>query len=826
MFVFRAFPEMARIPFGSISIGGLPYQIISDSVRLLYRAGGKKIKLESGPEDGFMPIRASKLRRLQRALLSSRNQKLRTIILDANGSAANFTDGVEEFSLSASLGIVSRVSKAKVRSSRGFLSSLSEITAEVLENPRLLPNQLVPVQPNPLPSATPSPSPQPSPQSTPSDGSGGDSGASSRSFLLDIDSASSTISFGGTATGQISLNGPAGSTSTFSRAGLARTVSISPLNTYTIALGTASNDLDASTYTSAIKVSGATVADLIQGSLQADSITAGDGNDTIAGGEGADTITGGNDADSLDGGDGNDVFLYSNEAQLEDGSELVDDTIIGGAGVDRISVADGLTITNTVSFTKASSVEELYVTGAAASSIALDVTAQTAGINTINISTATADSTVDVGEFDTTGVYITGGSGNDNFVGGDGDDTISGGDGNDQINAGAGSNTVAAAGIGDDTITHSTAGSTVAIEASFAGLVTLNASQSGATATVSGSSDSRSINASTSSAAVTIDGSALGASQAGTYVGGSSADTITGGAGDDTIDGGAGPDSIDGGLGNDRLVYASNAKLALDSTVIGGGGIDTIYMDTGVTFVNLSDAIFVKVTQVETLDLAGTGTQNVTLGTNTNNSFSVGMTITTDVTATSLNLQGALSTVAIDVTGTNNADTIIGGAGNDTITGGAGNDNVTLGTGVDVVVFGGSGALGAVTGTAAQVATNLGFDTVGGYSGRLNSSLPPADSIQLSQAAFGSTATGAQADLAPWKFTLVSSATTKVNTNHSAGGFVYNEGNGQLLYVTADMSSSSTTKTIADLAIGTNAVVIGTFTGGAKVRFWDITVVA
>lgn len=318
---------------------------------------------------------------------------------------------------------------------------------------------------------------------------------------------------------------------------------------------------------------GTTGNDTILGGAGNDTILGDTGNDTIEGGAGNDAITGGEGIDNLAGDDGNDIFYYDSQAQLKNGSELVDATINGGANTDRISVAGGLNIANTVSFAKASSVEELFVTGTASSSITLDITAQTAGINTVNIATSTAASTVDVSEFTTTGVSITGGSGNDTFVGGGGNDTISGGDGNDQINAGGGSNTVSAAGIGDDTITHDTVASTVAIEVSFAGLVTINASWYGATATASDGGD-RSINASSSTFPVTIDGSAVGA-HIGTYAGGSSFDTITGGAGNDAITGGASSDRLTGGLGADDFI--------MNPIVSGSGdlGVDNITDFTG-----------------------------------------------------------------------------------------------------------------------------------------------------------------------------------------------------------------------------------------------------
>ena len=175
---------------------------------------------------------------------------------------------------------------------------------------------------------------------------------------------------------------------------------------------------------------------------------------SINGGNFSDTITGGLLADTLIGGAGNDVFLYSSETLLENGSNLID-TISGGTNTDRISVADGLSLANTVLFTKATSIEELYVKGTNASTIALDVTAQTAGITTINISEATADSTIDVSEFTTTGVNITGGGANDTILGGAAADSLTGGAGADSLTGGAGADSLVG-GAGADRFIYST----------------------------------------------------------------------------------------------------------------------------------------------------------------------------------------------------------------------------------------------------------------------------------------------------------------------------------------------------------------------------------
>ena len=438
---------MPRFPFNGFVINGSPYSITSNSLQLTYRAAGTAIRLKPGPVDGKMLISKAKLSRLRGLIQSSNNKKLTTIIRDANGAEVNFTNGASEYLLSGAIKDTSRIKRVSTRTRKSLRVALSREAAAILSNPVLKPNQLIPVIQPPKPD----PSPEPSPTPSPSGGGGG--GGIARTFLLNV--TGSEITFGGTATGQISLTGPVGLTSTFTREGLTQTTSLSPLNTYTITLSATNNNLDASAYTSGINVTGSSVADIIQGALLADVIASGDGNDTVTGNDGNDTITGGDGADSLGGGNNNDVFLYANEAQLENGTSLVDSAINGGDGTDRISVANGLNIANTVSFANATSIEELYVTGASPSSIALDITAQIAGINAVNISTATANSTVDVSEFTTTAVNITGGTANDNLTGGGAADTLTGGLGNDILSGGLGSDLFAytATDQGTDSIT-------------------------------------------------------------------------------------------------------------------------------------------------------------------------------------------------------------------------------------------------------------------------------------------------------------------------------------------------------------------------------------
>lgn len=203
-------------------------------------------------------------------------------------------------------------------------------------------------------------------------------------------------------------------------------------------------------------------------------------------------------------------------------------------------------------------------------------------------------------------------------------------------------------------------------------------------------------------------------------VSGGTGDTIVGSQGNDTITGSSGADAIDAGSGDDILVfstqYVPNAdgtnsavvdetpseQMAFDALLIGGAGFDTIRLDSEAFDSTVTDVQFAQVREFERLELNGTGAQSVTLGTNTNAAFVNGITITTVAAATSLNLQGAASTVGIDARGTNNADSMVGGSGNDTIRGGAGADTID-GSGGSDTLDGGAGQDRLTGGAGADV---------------------------------------------------------------------------------------------------------------------------
>jgi Ca2+-binding RTX toxin-like protein len=416
-------------------------------------------------------------------------------------------------------------------------------------------------------------------------------------------------------------------------------------------------------------------------------VTAGDGTNVIDTGSGNDTITGGAGVDDIDGGTGNDVFLIAS------GGHFTADTITGGDGTDVIrftSTTAGDTLTLNANVTDAGNTMTVVIGDAAG---------VTTGTTTLNVN-ASAVSLLG-------GMTITGNDGANVITGTAAADSIDVGGGNDIVayttSAALALDTTVIGGAGTDTIRMDAgAAALTLVDADFTkvlGFETLALQGTGVQDVTLGTEASQAfatgITVTTDAAATSLNLKGGAASVAITATGTSHEDTLIGGSGMDVLTGGSGADSIDGGSGNDTLVFDSAAELDADVTVMGGADSDTIRIDSGANALTLVDADFDKVTGVEVLALNGTGAQSVTLGANTNSAFASGITLTTLSGATSLNLDGAASSVSIHATGTDNADTLVGGLAADTLLGGKGNDRIDAsdadsidgGEGTDTVRF-------------------------------------------------------------------------------------------------------------------------------------------
>ena len=279
-------------------------------------------------------------------------------------------------------------------------------------------------------------------------------------------------------------------------------------------------------------------------------------------------------------------------------------------------------------------------------------------------------------------VSVTGSTGNDTITGGVNADTIAAGLGNDVITGVDGNDSLLGEG-GNDIIDGGAGGDTI-----------------------------------------------VGADGTDSLTGGTGDDSITGDAGNDTITGDAGADTLLGGADDDTFIFATAAEMIGDYTIDGGAGNDTIQVNGTV----LVDADFDNVTLMEDIYFAGTDAHSLTLGTNTDSAFASGITITANTGATSLTVVGTASTVAMDVTGTDNADAITTGTAADTVQGGDGIDTIALTTDAaadtvefsqydandadiitgfdhleDLLEFDGAFAVGDVSGVAAVPATDTDY---------------------------------------------------------------------------------------------------------------------
>ncbi len=87
------------------------------------------------------------------------------------------------------------------------------------------------------------------------------------------------------------------------------------------------------------------------------------------------------------------------------------------------------------------------------------------------------------------------------------------------------------------------------------------------------------------------------------------AEMLIGGLGNDTLTGGGGADVLRGGAGNDILGVSDLSFADVD----GGTGIDTLRLDGASLALDLSTTLPAEVTSIETIDLAGSGDNTLTV---------------------------------------------------------------------------------------------------------------------------------------------------------------------------------------------------------------------
>lgn len=441
--------------------------------------------------------------------------------------------------------------------------------------------------------------------------------------------------------------------------------------------------------------------------------------------------------DSLAGGSGADTFTFTTKTSAT--SLTSTDTVVGGAGVDTLAVTLDTNSLTAVTLSGVSAIEKITVTGSGALTASIDLgaaTVITASSATIDASgmTGTGGFTFDGSDETVATLAITGGTGADSLVGGSASDTIVGGTGADTIIGGAGVDSLTG-GAGDDvfgvaavaefigqtaaeTVVGGDGNDTLIFDVDAATTVNstdLSSISSIETISFTGNNTSSvtltdavmAANAVTSlkitdtdaTAALTVNAASLSA----TY---SVSVTANGGA--------AISDSLAGGAGNDTFSFttaSSATALAAADSVNGGAGTDTLAITldtnalTAVTLTNVSNVERITVTTTANLAAAITVVDatfaSVTGGVVDASGMTGSGAFTFDASAeddSTLVITGTLNADAI--VGSQKNDTIAGGSGADTITGGLGADSLTGGLGADTFVY-----------TSAAVAASSGSTT-------------------------------------------------------------------------------------------------------------------
>ena len=414
------------------------------------------------------------------------------------------------------------------------------------------------------------------------------------------------------------------------------------------------------TGSAAIDGTGNALNNVLNGNAANNTLTGGDGNDTLNGGAGTDTMIGGvgNDAYVVDAatdvvtelaGEGTDTVQSAVTWTLGDTLEnltLTGSSAISGTGNALSNVLNGNAAGNTLTGSAGNDTlnggagadtmiggagNDVYVVDAAT-----DVVTELAGEGTDTVQTS---ATWTLGEFvenltmiGTAAINGTGNALNNHLIGNYANNTLTGGAGNDTLNGGSGTDTLIG-GSGNDLYVVDVA-TDVVIEAANEGTDSV---QSAVTWTLGADVEHLTL---TGSSALHATGNSLDNALSGN----SANNTLTGNAGNDTLNGGSGIDTMIGGTGNDFYVVDVATDVV---TELVGEGTDTI--QSAVTW-TLSNT-FENLTLTGSIAINGTGNEldNVLIGNYANNVLTGGAGNDT-------------------LSGGGSADTMVGGLGNDTYT--------------------------------------------------------------------------------------------------------------------------------------------------------------
>ena len=392
---------------------------------------------------------------------------------------------------------------------------------------------------------------------------------------------------------------------------------------------------------------GNTFDNFISGNSGANILDGGDGDDLLDGGEGNDILDGGDGNDHLWGGEGNDIMAGGAGNDYYD-VYAVDDQVIenDGEGDDNVF--------SYISYTLGANLEDLFLEG-------------TTDLN---------------GTGNTLDNSISGNSGANILDGGDGDDFLSGGSGNDSLLGGEG-NDIMGGGAGDDNfyvdavgdwVFENAAGGTDLVQSTIN--YTLGANVENLTLT--------------GTAAINGKGNDL----------------------NNILTGNSGANILAGGLGNDTYVADNAGDVVTESSTL-ATEIDTVQSSVSFTL----GANIENLTLTGTAAINGTGNDlnNILTGNSGANILAGGLgndtyvvdnagdivtessTLATEIDTVQLSVSFTLGanienltltgTAAINGTGNNLDNILLGNSGANRLGGGLGNDTLTGGVGNDTFVF-------------------------------------------------------------------------------------------------------------------------------------------
>jgi trimeric autotransporter adhesin len=290
------------------------------------------------------------------------------------------------------------------------------------------------------------------------------------------------------------------------------------------------------------------------------------GDDQLFGGVGDDYLDGGVGLDAFSGGLGNDTFIIDNSA------EQIAENLNEGTD----------TVLSSTSFILSVNLENLTLTG----SEAIDGTGN--DLNNTLIGNSTNN-------------YLSGFNGDDSLSGGAGDDYLDGGVGLDTFSGGLGNDTFVIDNSAEQIAENSNEGTdSVLSSASYVLTSNLeNLTLTGYAADGTGND---------------LNNTLIGNSGNNRLYGQAGDDQLSGGAGDDTLDGGLGLDALSGGLGNDTFVVDNSAEQISENL---NEGTDTVLSST--SFALSSNLENLTLTGSAILDGTGNDLNNTLIGNSADN---------------------------------------------------------------------------------------------------------------------------------------------------------------------------------------------------------------